>query len=80
MADKQQRKQPTIDNADDAMLDAKARFDQWLVEFQAEWHRPQVETAAKMLWSSQPEQVRNYIRQSKPDAAKQMDSLFEKGR
>ncbi len=80
MPEPQQKKQPTIENADDCLLDARARFEQWQAEFQAEWHRPQVETAAKMLWSSQPEQVRNYIRQSKPDAAKQMDSLFEKGR
>lgn len=80
MIEPQQKKQPTIESADDAMLDARARFEQWQAEFQAEWNRPKAEIAAKLLWSSQPEQVKNYIRQSKPDAAKQMDSLFEKGR
>ena len=80
MAEPQQSKQPTIENADDALLDARARFEQWMAEFQGEWYRPQVETAAKMLWGSQPEHVKNYIRQSKPDAAKQMDQLFEKVR
>ena len=75
MPDKQQPKQQNSENADDAWLDAKARIDQWTAEFQMKWYKPQLDTAAKLLWMKQPEQVRNYIRQSKPDAAQSMDDL-----
>jgi len=70
--------QPTVSNADDAFLDAKSRFDAWQLEFQVNWYKPQAETMAKMLWGRQPEQVKNYIRQSKPDAAQKMDELTRK--
>lgn len=69
-------KQPTSENADDCYLDAKARFDQWLQEFQVNWYKPQVQTAAKLMWATQPEPIKNYVRQSKPDAAKKMDELL----
>lgn len=81
MAEPTTIKQPTGENADDAFLDAKARFDVWLQEFQVNWYKPQVETAAKLMWATQPDPIKDYVRQSKPDAAKKMDELIsEKGR
>lgn len=70
--------QPTSSTADDVFLEAKARFEQWQQEFESEWYKPQAETAAKMLWNSQPNQVKDYIRQKKPRAAKEMDELTRK--
>ena len=69
-------RQPTATNADDAFLDAKARFDQWMAEFESNWYKPQVQTAAKLLWSKQPEDVKAAVRANKPDAAKKMDDLL----
>ncbi len=71
-------KQPTSSDADDSLLEAKARFDKWTQEFQTEWHRPQVETAAKMLWGGQPEPMRQKIRQTNPKEAQMMDELMQK--
>jgi len=76
MGEQQPINQPTIDNADDAYLEAKARFDDWMSQFQANWYKPQAQTAARMLWSRQPEQVKDMIRQSKPEAARKMDDLI----
>jgi hypothetical protein len=81
MAEPQAIKQPTVENADDAYLEAKSRFDQWLQEFQVNWYKPQVQTAAKLMWMTQPEPIKSYVRQSSPDAAKKMDDLISgKGR
>jgi hypothetical protein len=74
-----QTRQPTANTADDAFLDARARIEQWQQEFQGAWFAPRIETAAKMLWSKQPEPVKNYIRQSKPEAAAKMDELLKDG-
>lgn len=76
MADNQTTRQPNADNADDAYLDAKARVDKWLAEFQGNWYKPRMETAAKLMWNQQPEQVKEIVRQRKPDAAKKMDELL----
>lgn len=71
-------KQPNSSDADDCFLEANARLEKWKQEFQVEWNRPQVETAAKMLWGGQPEQVRQMIRQTKPKEAQMMDELMQK--
>ena len=71
-------KQPNSSDADDSFLEAKARFEKWTQEFQQEWHRPHVETAAKMLWSGQPEPMRQKIRQTNPKEAQMMDELMQK--
>ncbi len=71
-------KQPNSSDADDSFLEAKARVDKWMVEFQQEWHRPHVETAAKMLWGSMPEQSRQLNRQTNPKEAQMMDELMQK--
>lgn len=78
MADPIVIKQPNSSDADDCFLEANARLEKWKQEFQVEWNRPQVETAAKMLWGGQPEQVRQMIRQTKPKEAQMMDELMQK--
>lgn len=76
MTDQNISRQPTATNADDAFLDAKARFDQWMEEFQVNWYKPQVQTAAKLLWAKQPEEVKAQVRAKQPEAAKKMDDLL----
>lgn len=76
MTDQSIPKQPTATNADDAYLEAKARFDAWMEEYQVNWFKPQVQTAAKLLWSKQTEQVKAQVRANQPEAAKKMDNLL----
>lgn len=71
-------KQPNSNDADDSFLEAKARFDKWTSEFQSEWYRPQVETAARMLWGGIPEAARQTTRQTNPKEAQMMDELMQK--
>jgi hypothetical protein len=78
MSDQDTIKQPTAVTADDVFLDAKARFDAWLENFQAEWYKPQVETAAKLLWKQQPDDVKEQVRTNQPAAAKKMDDLLKR--
>ncbi len=68
-------KQPNANDADDVFLEARARVEKWTAEFQSEWYRPQIETAAKMLWMNQPEEFRNLNRQMNPNEARQLDEL-----
>lgn len=76
MANTPETHQPTSSDADDAFLDANARFQQWINEFNSAYYAPQVETAAKLVWGRQPENVKEQMRQIQPDAAKKMDDLL----
>jgi len=76
MPDTPQSKQMTSLNADDAFLDAKARVEQWQQEFQSAWFKPQMDTMMKLTWMGQPDEIKNYVRQNKPEAAKKMDDLM----
>lgn len=76
MAEPQQAKQLTSLNADDCFLDARARIEQWQQEFQSAWFKPQIDTMAKLTWMTQPDEIKNYVRQNKPKAAKKMDDLM----
>jgi len=69
-------KQPTSADHDDAFLDANARFQAWMQEYQAAYYAPQVETAAKIVWAKQPEDVKVKMRQMQPEAAQKMDDLL----
>ena len=79
MPDKAQPTQRNANDADDCFLEARARVEQWQQEFIGDWFAPRMETMAKMLWSAQPDRVKNFIRQEKPDAAKKMDELLKEG-
>lgn len=68
-------KQPNSNDADDVFLEARARVEKWMTEFQSEWYRPQIETAAKMLWMGQSEQMRQLNRQVNPNESRQLDEL-----
>jgi len=47
MANVGESKQPTSADHDDAFLDANARFQAWMQEYQAAYYATQVEAAAK---------------------------------
>ena len=67
---------PTISNAEDAFLDANARFQAWLKEFQVAYYKPQVDTAKKLFWQQQPENVKAELRKRAPEGASQLDELI----
>lgn len=62
-------------DADDVYLDAKSRFEIWQQEFDVAWYKPQVDLAKKMLWNSQPEAVKQQLRQRVPVGTKNLDNL-----
>lgn len=72
---KVQPTQRTSADADDAFLDAKARFELWLKEFQSAWFKPQTDLAKKLFWNQQPESVKQQLRQSQPEGTANLDNL-----
>ncbi len=66
----------TIETAESVFLEARAAFEDWQEEIAAEFYQPVADTAARLLWSRQPEQVKAKLREITPDAAGKLDKLL----
>jgi hypothetical protein len=69
---------PTIRNAEDAFLEAKAQVETWAKEFNGAWYKPQVDMLNKVAWGNLPEDQKNKVRLAAPSGAKNIETLINK--
>lgn len=66
----------TIADAEDSYLDASARIDQWMREFEAEWYEPLGKMQLAMMMATLPDEVKAQLEAMNPEAYKNFQDLL----
>lgn len=79
--------EPTIYDAEDVFLAAKAEFEEWKDEFLANWYAPVLEMAIRkqaqvvvQMWDGIPDPVKEQLRVMVPEAVKDVEMMVAGGK
>lgn len=67
----------TVDDINDAFVTAQVEVSRQISEIMRAYYAPEIERAGVMLWAQLPEDAKNIIRMTKPEAAKVYDEKLK---